>query len=335
LINVTIDALVQISSAVGNRVDYIQGGGGNTSVKLDANRMAIKASGFKIKDITPTNAYVIVDYLQIADYFNKTVLTPGMDADAESKGAVAAATLVTEGLARLRPSVEVGFHALLKKCVIHTHSVYANILCCSKEGEAIAGELFADIPFVWMQYVDPGARLTFEFRDELRKYAETHNGAVPSVVFMQNHGVVATHDDPAECIRIHECVNDRIRERFGLTGEFPGVSVVDVKSNTAYIKSFFDSFPKQTVLDVILYPDQLVYLNSNLEAKLDLNNLRYVNSTPTEAVTIEETMLAYCYVVENIKNAGLAMTVMSEKQIGFICSWESEKYRKTLTGGGK
>lgn len=330
-----IEKLVTISSAVGPRVDYIQGGGGNTSVKLDANRMAIKASGFKIKDITPDNAFVVVDYVQIADYFNRTPFTPGMDADKESKGAIAAATLEIEGLPRLRPSVEVGFHALLKRCVIHTHSVYANILCCSKEGEAIAAGLFADIPHAWMQYVDPGARLTFEFKDCIAQYSGAHGGSVPSVIFMQNHGVVATADDPAECMRLHELVNDRIRAKFGLTGAFPEVSVTGMKSDSAYLQSFFAACPKQTVLDVILYPDQLVYLNTNLENKLDLNSLSYHDCTPAEAAAIEETLLAYCYVVDHIGKAGLSITTMTERQIGFICNWESEKYRKTLTGGGK
>ena len=38
---------VRMSQAVGARADYVQGGGGNTSVKFLDGKMAIKASGFK------------------------------------------------------------------------------------------------------------------------------------------------------------------------------------------------------------------------------------------------------------------------------------------------
>ena len=36
----------RLSKTAGARADYVQGGGGNTSVKLSGGLMAIKASGF-------------------------------------------------------------------------------------------------------------------------------------------------------------------------------------------------------------------------------------------------------------------------------------------------
>ena len=36
----------RVSQSTGARADYVQGGGGNTSVKLPGGLMAIKASGF-------------------------------------------------------------------------------------------------------------------------------------------------------------------------------------------------------------------------------------------------------------------------------------------------
>lgn len=43
----------RVSQAAGARADYVQGGGGNTSVKLPGGLMAIKASGFCLSDIRP------------------------------------------------------------------------------------------------------------------------------------------------------------------------------------------------------------------------------------------------------------------------------------------
>ena len=50
----------RVSSTVGARADYVQGGGGNTSVKLDGGLMAIKASGYCLKDIDVDKAYALM-----------------------------------------------------------------------------------------------------------------------------------------------------------------------------------------------------------------------------------------------------------------------------------
>ena len=46
-----LSEFARVSGSVGARADYVQGGGGNTSVKLEGGLMAIKASGFCLKDI--------------------------------------------------------------------------------------------------------------------------------------------------------------------------------------------------------------------------------------------------------------------------------------------
>ena len=55
-----IKDLIKISQYAGDRVDYTQGGGGNTSVK-NQGVMLIKASGYRLVDINETTAFVAVD----------------------------------------------------------------------------------------------------------------------------------------------------------------------------------------------------------------------------------------------------------------------------------
>ena len=43
-----------------------------------------------------------------------------------------------------RPSIETGFHSYLGKFVIHTHSVFTNILNCSVEGKDQIKKLFPE-----------------------------------------------------------------------------------------------------------------------------------------------------------------------------------------------
>ena len=46
-----IEELIEISKIVGMRNDYVQAGGGNNSVKLDNQYMAIKSSGTLLSDM--------------------------------------------------------------------------------------------------------------------------------------------------------------------------------------------------------------------------------------------------------------------------------------------
>ena len=59
----------RVSQAAGARADYVQGGGGNTSVKLPGGLMAIKASGFCLSDIRPDKAYAVLDGADLRNFY--------------------------------------------------------------------------------------------------------------------------------------------------------------------------------------------------------------------------------------------------------------------------
>ena len=54
-----LNAFSRLSQTAGARADYVQGGGGNTSVKLADGLMAIKASGYCLSDIRPDKASTV------------------------------------------------------------------------------------------------------------------------------------------------------------------------------------------------------------------------------------------------------------------------------------
>lgn len=209
----------RVSQSTGARADYVQGGGGNTSVKLPGGLMAIKASGFCLSDIRPDKAYAVLDGADLRNFYLTT--DPSALADVEKEGSARAKADVRhiDGLADLRPSVEAGFHSILKTFVVHTHSVYANLAACSTACRPIAAQAFAGANYTWgwVPYTDPGANLTFAIRDELRR-VEKETGKVPSVILMQNHGIIVHDDDPDTALAIHTDANERLARMFGLTG---------------------------------------------------------------------------------------------------------------------
>jgi len=57
-----IEKLAWLSQNIGNHLDYVQGGGGNISVKISDNLMAIKASGFELKNLTENYGFAFVNH---------------------------------------------------------------------------------------------------------------------------------------------------------------------------------------------------------------------------------------------------------------------------------
>ncbi len=335
-------AFTRVSQAVGARSDYVQGGGGNTSAKLSDHLMAIKASGYRLKDISPSAAYAVLDYKALRSFY--AAHDPADFADVEQAGAAEAkaATREISGLAALRPSVEAGFHSLLDTYVAHSHSVYANLGACAKDARVLLDEALQGADYAWgfVPYVDPGARLTFSIRNELAR-VQAKSGKRPAILLMENHGLIAHHDDPNEMLRIHTDANERFAKRFGLTGDsFPAVRLSaqtdgSYVSDTPFVIETLKSgaYSDEFLLSEPLYPDQMVFFTGTLgeTAVIDRATGRAHYHLPeATAFTMEETLCAVLFILETLKAKGQPVSTMGEQAKRFIANWESEKYRKTL-----
>lgn len=338
----TIRDLVDISTYAGNRADYTQGGGGNTSVKNDKEGvMLIKASGYRLKDITPENAFVAVSKKKISDYYASVDLSIKKDYEKESAEVSKNSVISISGMPTLRPSVEVGFHAILKKYVIHTHSVYANVLTCSKEGESLAEKLFInkDYGYIFLPYINPGFELTLAMKQKIEDFIK-EKGKYPEIIFMKNHGLVVTSDYIDRVKSLHTDVNETIRKYFGLADDFQSVILNEMNggyvSDTKYVKDFVsrNGLKKDYLDEYPLYPDQLVYLNNILAHSPDTMTVKdgkvFYKTDLKQAITLEETLAAYLFVITTIKNNGLTVSTMNEKEVSFINNWEAEKYRRSV-----
>ena len=328
-------SMEKISAYAGNRKDYVQGGGGNTSVKLDDKLMAIKASGYTLQEVTQQKGYVTVDYRKIRQYYNTVDVAEDRDFEKESLAVNLGSVVLLEGMENRRPSVEVGFHSFLKKNVIHTHSVYANILCCSAEGRVAAQHILQGEKYLFIPYIDPGFRLTLAIKQAADEYL-IMQGTQPQVILMENHGIVVHGDDDEETMALHERVNDKIRAWFNLP-EFPAPVIRRTEngyaSDTGYLKRFLDGNRADEAYfkALTLYPDQLVYIGGKLgdTVRIQDGEVMYTASQK-EAEAVEETLVGVVYVIGEIRKAGLTLREMGREGAAFINNWESEKYRSKL-----
>ena len=130
------DELIKLSKPFATGIDWVQAAGGNTSVK-NGNKMLIKASGFRLSEISAEKGAVTVDFHKIKSYFEEE-----MDDQIGNQNAKAFVTNCIIGDQTFLPSMETGFHAVLKQYVIHTHPVFLNVLLCANNAEALISAQF-------------------------------------------------------------------------------------------------------------------------------------------------------------------------------------------------
>ena len=58
-----MNEFIRMSRYAGMREDLIQASGGNSSYKVSAEKMLIKASGYQLADITAEQGYAVIIYL--------------------------------------------------------------------------------------------------------------------------------------------------------------------------------------------------------------------------------------------------------------------------------
>lgn len=346
-----LEQFSRMSKTSGGRADYVQGGGGNTSAKLDDTLMAIKASGFCLKDIEIDKAYAVLDYAALRRFYYGSEPSDFEDVEKAGSAEAKAATQHIEGMESLRPSVEAGFHSLLDTYVSHTHSVYANFAACAENGREIVARALAGADYTWgfVSYVNPGSRLTFSIRDELKR-VEQETGKRPAVIFMESHGLIVHGDDPDTVLAVQDDVNARIAAAFGVTAaSFPKVAVREEGDicvvNAPYLAEQLKTgdFTEQQFIYEPLYPDQLVFLGDGFamgeaepEAGECVANPRTgevrIRAGAGKALVIAETLTAIVFIRRTIESAGYKVISLGEAAKDFIANWESEKYRKSLAG---
>ena len=255
-----------------------------------------------------------------------------------------------EGLPALRPSVEAGFHSILKTYVLHTHSVFANLAACTVGGREVAKKAFQYAPYTWgwVDYQDPGAKLAFAIREELDR-VEKETGKVPSVIIMQNHGIIVHDDDAVSCLAIHADANVRLAYHYGLAeNAFPRVTIQELaggvyKASTPYLMENMKNciYTQDQLLYEPLYPDQMVFLvGTYFQDKDDIDEGQAVSSTKTgelllrmsrqKAQALTEVLTAVFFIIEHVQKNGYTVSTMSDAARNFISNWESEKYRSSL-----
>ncbi|MBI5196133.1 MAG: class II aldolase [Nitrospirae bacterium] len=356
--NNDIEKFVKMSRYAGERFDIVQASGGNSSVKLNGGRMLIKASGFLLSDVQHDKGYAAVDNKKILEILKDSKLTRLNRKDRDR--------LVSKHLAESvlefgnKPSIETFLHALLKKYTLHIHPVSVSVITCQKDWKGILKTLFGDV--VTVDYRTPGIELAYQLSHELKNFKGKH-GALPGVVFLQNHGLIISSDSFDEVETLTEGVLEKIEgylgmdmSRYKLTTKVSrlinsikgGLLIAylseDIVINNILKKNrelFFVTpfcpdkmvFCGTTVLE-LSHPDDYDSVKNYMEKYCELpcvvvyrDHLFFISRNLKKAKEMEDVFKMHILVLSATKGE---VVCLSGEELRYLGNWEAEKYRQGI-----
>ena len=169
-----IDQYIRFSRLLGSYKELVQGSGGNISVKSD-NEMCIKSSGRLLAETTTNYGYSICDNMELV----KSLDIQTEDTKHTVKG----------GEPHSTPSMEVYFHLLAYKWVVHVHPTFLLYHLCQTSWNTLK----TSVSHIHIPYHTPGIPLAQAI---FKTYTDEH------VIFLQNHGVIVGAETPEEICEI-------------------------------------------------------------------------------------------------------------------------------------
>ncbi|TSC91516.1 MAG: aldolase class II-like protein [Parcubacteria group bacterium Licking1014_17] len=265
---VKMQHFLRISKYIGSLPDLVQGPGGNVSIKTNGH-IVIKASGFCLRDIRKNYGYI------------KVKNSPDMIVVANGDSST--------------PSIETFLHVLIdSKYVIHAHSVSINVFSCMKNGEQELRKIIK-LPFLFLRFRRPGADIGRELKKAIRK-----NKTLPSVIVLQNHGLITHHNSAQKALDLMMITDLYAKKYLEKNGIVP-----------------FKVLKERCDVNNHLFPDSVVFFTKNkMDIALERKELFF------------ELYSAHNYILDSISKLGKTPNFLSASEVKKIRNMRQEKYRK-------
>ena len=349
--------LIEISKYAGERLDLVQAGGGNSSVKLDNGQMLIKASGFALSELTVKTGYSVVITNKVAEIIkNNEIITATSKRKREelTSKLIRKSTIDTNN----RPSIETLLHSVLLKYTLHTHPIALNIILSQKNWKDVLNSIFKVDQFALIGYHTPGIDLAIELNKEINR-----EKTIPKILFLQNHGLIVTSDNIEEIEYLTEYVLNLVEaylnidfSKFKLTTQITNLlKRVENSNNISYLSNdiFLNDLMKSNkklFFEKPFCPDSFVFcgicaleindfldlslINFYQEKYLSLpkiiiynNNIFIISESVKKAKEIEDVLKFHLMILSH-NNSNI--NFLSQDGLNYLGNWEAEKFRQKL-----
>ena len=346
--------LVEISKYAGERFDLVQAGGGNSSVKFDNGKMAIKASGFLLSEVEENSGYSLVDSKQIANIIENNQIFFSKD---KKERDLLASRYVNDAIIdkEKRPSIETLLHSVLLKYTLHTHPVVVNMIVSQKNWNELLYKIFQNKEIALVKYRTPGIELAIELYSEIKKFKK-----IPNIIFLQNHGLIVTSDNISDIKILTEYVLDKIvnflnidMSKYKLTNKITSMCN-KIKQTTLVSYLCEDTFLNKMVqIDRNIFfnrpfsPDTLVYCGARAVEINNFDDFFSINEYKNKYYDLPRIIIYKKYIfirAQNIKkakeiedvlrfhimvlaNMPESIQVLNTDELLYLSNLDSEKYR--------
>jgi rhamnose utilization protein RhaD (predicted bifunctional aldolase and dehydrogenase)/NAD(P)-dependent dehydrogenase (short-subunit alcohol dehydrogenase family) len=202
-----LDQLIEISRFYGTSKEFVLAGGGNTSYKND-KKIWIKASGIPLATIG-RNGFTVLSREKLNIISGKKYSKDPCMREKQVREDLYKSKIDPED--PLRPSVETSLHNLIRYAyVVHLHPALINGLMCARDSAKIAGKLFGN-KILYIPYTDPGYTLFKKIEAGLNEY-RSENDSDPQLIFLENHGVFVSADNPGQIRTLYNKIIKTISE---------------------------------------------------------------------------------------------------------------------------
>lgn len=313
---------VDICRLIGSWPDWVQGPGGNCSIK-ESNRLIVKRSGALIADTTDKKGWVCCDISQI-----QTALYEGQED-------IASTVLEGDG----KPSIEAFLHTFPPRMIVHLHPAPLMNYLCSTSPESYSG-----IPNRTIDYFKPGIPL-------MRALQSVYDPEIP-LYFLKNHGLILMAETTDTILSYMTRIKEDLFDK-----EHPSInieltiqlhrSIKIITGQSKLIRPYLQInyrnqervfFPFSPDIAVFLQKASLVIENPQKDVQTALdeyvkiyNTIPSVISTTSTIYTIGNSMEA-CQSIYEILMAyysiPLRSTMLTDAQYDELVNWDKEKARK-------
>ena len=295
----------KLSTSVAVDYSFVQGGGGNVSIKSDRH-LFVKASGTRLNEATNLVGFVIL---------NRKVARECIRSGSSLEHAV------VDGSPGGRPSIEAPLHVECGgKYVVHVHSVGAIAIGLLDEGF----EFCAKEGWHCVEYVLPGEPLLSALKGSAN-FMRPEGTAV-----LSNHGLLVWDSSLEGCIKRVVLTEAKCRDYLSsrhLSQKVGGI-ILDVDSGNTEFLNFGSGLSGdwlQFITENVLLPDQAVFLAGvNLKDLIRNNNEIEIKSLAQD----QKEMLKLLHLLGKFLRPEDCKRPLSALEVSVVLGLESEKYRQ-------
>ena len=330
--------LKKVSEVIGNNLDWIQGAGGNTSLKENDN-LWVKASGCWLSSSTSKEIFVSVDRSEVIN----SIKNNNVDN-------IPIKIVNSGNNFSLRPSIETALHALMpQKFVYHTHSVNLISIAVLSQGQEVLKSLLQKFNWAWVPYSMPGIQLAKSIQDVLIKK--------PNVIVLANHGLIVGGDTAKLAMELLINVEKKAERILRKT------NISNVNQLILAISGSMYRVTKYTISNAIatdklalkiagkgsLYPDHVVFLGPGPMKIISIDEVEKIIKDPIFAsnnsviIVRDFGVIVHHDISENAESmlyclANVLLRIRPDEKLCYLTKenemeligWDAEKYRQSI-----